>query len=316
MKKSELQELIREVIDEVMNEATQSTTIDFKDKNRGDKILDIDPSDAPTINKLKIDPNVASVTMGTKKLKEMARQPIIYKVSDDYADKLSELPYVGSSKRMVWVNGIIDYIKDNGPADITKIAREKFNVPQPRISDYARDMIRLGILAPTTAGVVPQFMKPKAEPGEEVEPEEETGIVSGDLSDEEIEASFAQAKAAGDEEESTPELGKVPTPSSASGLSDEDYNTFMKYTDLADRLNKVKSDLNRMKRAKFMAGTGDIKDKSSTEEKRLMDLKASLEQRVNNLVASSEYLQKRQSKKDELDEWNKNKMQYYAGIIK
>jgi hypothetical protein len=313
MKKSELQELIREVIDEVMNEATQSTTIDFKDKNRGDKILDIDPSDVPTINKLKTDPNISSVTMGTKKLKEMARQPIIYKVSDDYADKLSELPYVGSSKRMVWVNGIIDYIKDNGPTDITKIAREKFNVPQPRISDYARDMIRLGILAPTTAGVIPQFMKPKAEPGEEVEPEEETGIVSGDLSDEEIEASFAQAKAAG-EEEPTPELEKISTPSSASGLSDEDYEVFMKYSDLSDRLAKVKGDLNRIKRAKFMAG--DIKDKPSTEEKRLMDLKASLEQRVNDLIASSEYLQKRQSKKDELDEWNKNKMQYYAGIIK
>jgi hypothetical protein len=314
MKKSELQELIREVIDEVINE---QATIDVSNPGSltGPQKQTLIQRARNNTKNPKIGTADEPVEFVEKKLKEMARQPIIYKVSDDYADKLSELPYVGSSKRMVWINGIIDYIKDNGPADITKIAREKFNVPQPRISDYARDMIRLGILAPTTAGVVPQFMKPKAEPGEEVEPEEETGIVSGDLSDEEIEASFAQAKAAG-EEESTPELGKAPTPSSASGLSDEDYNTFMKYTDLADRLNKVKSDLNRMKRAKFMKGMGDIKDKPSTEEKRLMDLKASLEQRVNDLIASSEYLQKRQSKKDELDEWNKKKMQYYAGIIK
>jgi len=313
MKKSELQELIREVVDEVINE---QATIDVSNPGSltGPQKQTLIQRARNNTKNPKIGTADEPVEFVEKKLKEMARQPIIYKLTDDYADKLSELSYIGSSKRMAWVNGIIEYIKDNGPSDITKIAREKFNVPQPRISDYARDMIRLGILAPTTAGVVPQFMKPKPEPGEEVEPEEETGIVSGDLSDEEIEASFAKAKAAGEEEPTG--IEKTSAPTSASELSDEDYSDFMKYTDLMDRLNSVKGDLNRMKRSRFMAGGGDIKDKPSDEEKRLRDLKASLEQRVNTLVAGSEYLQKRQAKKDELNEWNKKKMQYYAGIIK
>lgn len=321
MKKSELQELIREAIDEILNEET----IDVS--NPGSLT---GPQKQALIQKARN--TTKNPKLGTadnpvdfveeKKLKEMARQSIVYKLTDDYADKLSELPYVGSDKRMKWVNGIIDYVQENGPSDITTIAREKFNVPQPRISDYARDMIRLGILAPTVEGTVPQFMRPEPETGEGAGTEEDElaqmGIVGGDLSDEEIEASFTQAKSAGDTEfddKITQRVGGEEVPS-ATSLSDEDYEAFMKYSELADRLAKVKSDLQRMKRSRGMGTAGDISDKPSTEEKRLRDLKASLEQRVAALVADSEYLQARQAKRDELDEWSKKKLQYYAGIIK
>jgi hypothetical protein len=312
MKKSELLKIIQEII----NEVTQQTTIDFKDKNRGDKILDIDPLDTSTINKLKTDPNVSSATMGTKKIKEdnineMANVGIKYMASPN----LNMSKYPGKYGRILAaLQNHDEPVTKLELADIMGLKR------QQQINTEFMQLVNLGAIIPADTEfqkakriLSPQTPSSKEEPSPE--PEDETGIVSKDLSDEEIEASFAQAKAAGDDVDTkiTPQTGEE-TPSAAS-LSDEDYETFMKFSDLSDRLAKVKSDLSRMKRAKFMKGAGDIKDKPSTEEKRLIDLKASLEQRVDDLIAGSEYLQKRQSKTNPLDEWVKNKWQYYAGII-
>jgi hypothetical protein len=314
MKKSELLKIIQEII----NEVTQQTTIDFKDKNRGDKILDIDPLDTSTINKLKTDPNVSSATMGTKKIKEdnineMANVGIKYMASPN----LNMSKYPGKYGRILAaLQNHDEPVTKLELADIMGLKR------QQQINTEFMQLVNLGAIIPadTEFQKAKRILSPQTPSGEEesgtTEPEDETGIVSKDLSDEEIEASFAQAKAAGDDVDTTTTSQQTggETPSSTS-LSDEDYEAFMKFSDLSDRLSKVKSDLNRMKRAKFMKGGGDIKDKPSTEEKRLIDLKTSLEQRVDDLVAGSEYLQKRQSKKDELDEWVKNKWQYYAGII-
>jgi hypothetical protein len=67
---------------------------------------------------------------------------------------------------------------------------------------------------------------------------------------------------------------------------------------------------------------GDISDTPSNELQNLRDLKARLQTKMDGLLAGSEYLQKRQSKMtkkaepEELSEWTKNRMQFYAGIIK
>jgi len=102
-------------------------------------------------------------------------------------------------------------------------------------------------------------------------------------------------------------------------------------------LKKWKSNLLKTKR--YRITPGDINDVGSTarEIKGLTDLKASLEQRIDALVAKSEYLQKDIAKKagkeyiplppienpledeDEMDDLNegiKHRMQYYAGIKK
>ncbi len=141
-----------------------------------------------------------------------------------------------------------------------------------------------------------------------------------------------------DEEEPTAgEVEPAGEPAATGGMSDEDYNAFMKYSDLKDRLNATKSNLLKMKRSK--GGTaGDISDKPGTELARLQDLKKSLEDRVNALVAGSEYLQKKveketgkayepievepeETEEDTIDEsfdtaYEKRKIQFYAGIIK
>jgi len=144
------------------------------------------------------------------------------------------------------------------------------------------------------------------------------------MSDEEIEASFAKMMGSGDEEPEEGEIEKANV--AAGGMSDEDYEAFMKYTDLENRLAKVKSDILKTKRSR--PSIGDISDQPSNELQNLRDLKNRLQQRMDDLLAGSEYLQARKAKmakkaepedtgdEEQLDEWMKGRMQYYAGIRK
>ena len=112
-------------------------------------------------------------------------------------------------------------------------------------------------------------------------------------------------------------------------MSDEDYEAFMQYTDLEGRLAKVKSDILKNKRSRGVAG--DIADQPSSDVENLRNLKDRLQKKMDDLLASSEYLRKRQAKltgkpveepkvdneeEEQLDEWVKGRMQYYAGIKK
>jgi hypothetical protein len=137
-----------------------------------------------------------------------------------------------------------------------------------------------------------------------------------------------------EEEPTADEVEPAGEPASTGGISDEDYDAFMKYSDLKDRLNATKSNLLKMKRSK--GGTaGDISDKPGTEMARLQDLKKSLEDRVNALVAGSDYLKKKIEKEtgksvepietpeedETIDEsfdkeYELRKLKFYAGIIK
>jgi len=84
MKKSALKKYIKEQIVNALSEATQKTTVDYENPSMADKILDIDPTDTSTINKLKSDPNVSSVSMGSKKIKEANKEEDDVEVKDDY----------------------------------------------------------------------------------------------------------------------------------------------------------------------------------------------------------------------------------------
>lgn len=315
MKKSQLQDLIREAINEVLNEESSLQPLQSKaDKEEKEAAL------------AQIALNQARLKMKENNLDEMARGPISYKLTADYEDKIAELPYADSEKRMKWVNGIIEYVDEVGAANTTTIAQEKFGVPQPRIADYVRDMIRLGILEPEQEGVVPQFMRPEDEE-EEVEAGPEGGI-EGDMSDTDIDATFAKAMRSGDEE---PEAGEIEIGGvSGASMSDEDYDAFMQYTDLESRLAKLKSDILKTKRSRGGVA-GDIGDTSSSSIDNMRAIKDKLQKKMDDLLANSEYLQKRQLKmtgkeyikskpeeteEEPLDEWVKGRMQYYAGIKK
>jgi len=324
MKKSQLQDLIKEAISEILNEETFAGMASVDDMKKSKKYGTLTPdAKIAAEDELK---RKGVVTLEGNNINEMARGPISYKLADDYEDKIAELPYANSEKRMKWINGIIEYLDEVGAANITTIAQEKFGLPQPRIADYARDMIRLGILEPEQEGVTPQFMRP--ETGEEDGGEEIEGGIEGDMSDEDVEASFAKAMASGEEEPDAGEIEKANI--AAGGMSDADYEDFMKYTDLEKRLASVKSDMLKAKRSR--PSIGDISDQPSNELQNLRDLKVRLQAKMDDLLAGSEYLQKRREKitgkkyepittpeedeEDQMNEWMKGRMQYYAGIKK
>jgi hypothetical protein len=84
MKKSALKKYIKEQIVNALSEATEKTTIDYKNPAMSDKVLDIDPTDTATINNIKSNPNVKSAFTDTKKIKEAKKDEDDVEVKDDY----------------------------------------------------------------------------------------------------------------------------------------------------------------------------------------------------------------------------------------
>jgi hypothetical protein len=134
-----------------------------------------------------------------------------------------------------------------------------------------------------------------------------------------------------EEEPTIAAAGTAPVPTS--GMSDEDYESFLKYTELVDRLAATKSNILKLKRSKKGGVAGDIKDTTGgTELARLRDLKDRIQAQMDDLVAKSDYLKKRtgqtvepieapEEEDETIDEafdyeYQKRKLQFYAGIIK
>ena len=325
MKISELQEIIRKSIAEVIEETTYA--------GKG------------SVNTIKSDPkynslsqtaktNVATdltqgkdVELNEDDIDEMANVSVTYQLADD-ADAAA---FTGKKNR------IITAMQATGePMSKIDVAGELgYNKQNPINADFM-ELVASGAIVPAGQQAAPRLNRPAAEPaadGEEQPPvDSDYDFLRGDMTDAEVDASFAQAAAAGEEE---PEMGDLEaTPSMAANqISDDDYEAFMKAIDLERRLSATKSNI--LKLRKDRPGVGDIKDKPSDELQRLRTLKISLEKRIDDLYASSKYLQKRQEKstgkayvppidpeeiEDEetepIDEWTKNKMKFYAGIIK
>ncbi len=201
-----------------------------------------------------------------------------------------------------------------------------YNKQNPINADFM-ELVAAGAIVQSGGQAAPRLNRPASEPTAAAT-DNEFDFVQGDMSDEEVDATFAKAMAAGDDE---PEMGDIEKSStSASKMSDADYEAFMKVSDLENRLASTKSNILKIKKSKGVAG--DIGDRPSDELQRLRDLKVSLEKRIADTVASSKYLQQRQEKatgkayepidiedvetEEPLDEWAKGRMQYYAGIKK
>lgn len=343
MKVTELQEIIRNVIKEALNEdqaadkaaqdaekastqkqitalnkkkaelntnkaSTQDKPAQDAEKTAIDKKLAVLNKKSQTLNK----PGISSL-----ELDEMANVSVRYQLAgdvnaDDFKGKknriITAMKATGEPMAKIDVAGELGYDKQN-----------------PINSDFM-ELVASGVIEPAGEQKAPRLTRPASDKPKGGEGEED--FVTGDLSDEEVDAMFAKAKASGDDE---PEIGDIEKSDvSAAKMSDEDYEAFMKVSDLENRLASTKSNILKLKKSKGAAG--DISDKPSTELVRLRDLKASLEKRIDDIVASSKYLQQRQEKatgkkyepiniedvetEEPLDEWTKGRMQYYAGIKK
>jgi hypothetical protein len=334
MKAKQLRRIIREAIQEVLSEST------------------IDVANPASLNSTTRQQLIAKARTATKNPKLGTENDPVEFVEEGDLDELARIAkgfrladpnfdasqYANKRVSGASMEDIINFFRENPGAEKTTL-QAQFNFARPQIANaVVNGLLDAGVLVKLGAG---GEVEATPEPGEEAptqatEPEDlfmgsaENPLamyfdnVPNDSGEEDFNA----------EEEPTAGELEPGEPVSTSSMSDADYDAFMKYTELADRLAATKSNLLKLKRRKG-GGAGDISDKPSSEEQRLRDLKKSLEDRVNKLVAGSEYLQKRIEKQtgkayepvevepeeDTIDEaynaeYEKRKLQFYAGIIK
>jgi len=316
MKKSDLHKIIREAIKEVINEETYAGIASVDDMKKSKKYNTLSPeAKIAAEDELK---KKGVVTMEGNEIDEMANVAVRYELA----------PGTNAGSFSGKKNRIITVMQSSGePMSKIEVASELGYDKQNPINADFMALVAAGAINQAGGQTAPRLNRPQpaaAEVGDEDGEDAPAGYegpeggIEGDMSDEEIEASFAKMMG-GDEEE--PEAGEIETSNvSAGGMSDDDYEAFMQYTDLENRLSKVKSDILKAKRSR--PSMGDLTDTPSNELQNLRDLKARLQTKMDGLLAGSEYLQKRQSKMtkkaepEELSEWTKNRMQFYAGIIK
>ena len=241
----------------------------------------------------------------------MARISIKYKIGD--LSKLDDLS--DKVKNSKGVTGIIDYLQANEEASVAEIAKEKFDRPQQAINPVVQSLVASGVLEPVggtgiaasrvdkkTGKVAPPTTKQTLEPEDFFIGKGKFDGPAFEPSDEEVAASFARARAAGDggEEEFVANL-KKDAPKVKPTISDEEYNKLMKFLDYKERLRKIESALRQNK--KISKGGDDMISKDRGEAEKLSNMKTDLENRIEDLVAGSEYLQRRKAPEDK----NKNR---------
>jgi hypothetical protein len=321
MKVSELQEIIRTAIKDVVNEVSQEEVDNLKRKANALK-LQASTIDLDAANKQKqVTQQIAATQqkLDEYSIDELANVAVRYELAPD----VNAADFAGKKNRIITAMSATEE-----PMSKIDVAGELGYDKQNPINKDFMELVAAGTIVPSGAQAAPRLNRPAGEPAAASTADGEFDFIQGDMSDEEIDASFAKAAAAGDEE---PEIGDIEkADGSAAQMSDADYEAFMKVSDLENRLASTKSNILKLKKGKGAAG--DISDRPSDELQRLRDLKASLEKRIGDTVASSKYLQQRQEKttgkkyepidiedvetEEPLDEWTKGQMQYYAGIKK
>ena len=301
-----IKEVILEATNAIISTKTGTKTIPYKNTSE--------------LTALKSDPNVRSIeTTGGQKIKEMARKAKGYQIIDSEFDTT---PYATKTVSGISIASIIDYIKEN-PGVEKKDIQTQFNFIRPQIANALINGLK-------DAGIIAKMG--------EIEVDDETGEVT--VTDEEPVATtrldaedffignrkgsfFNTSKPEiSDEDEmdipEEPEIPELPADRpSIGGLSDEDYNAWMEYSKFKERLARTKSALIQTK--KMGRGRDDISS-GSDEIERLQNLKISLEQRIQNIINSNEYVknkieQERLPDEDKINESIKKRLQQLANIL-
>ena len=322
MKAKQLRRMVREAIQEVIKEA------DLSPAAKAAKDAKIKALQA---QKKAIDSELGDIASGREdvleeeNIDELARIAKGFRLADENFDAT---PYANRRVSGTSLEDVINYFRENPGAD-KKSLQTQFNFARPQISNaIVNALLDAGVLVKLGAG---GEVEATPEPGEETAPKatDPEDLFMGGAEDP-LSMYFDGEPNADGSEDFEPEAGEIEKAEpSASSMSDEDYEAFMKYDELKRRLDATKSNILKMRKSRGTAG--DISDKPSTELQRLRDLKKSLEDRINNLVAGSDYLKKKLAKdmppappvetpdeeetlNEGLDDWTINKLQYYAGI--
>jgi hypothetical protein len=302
MQSKHLRALIREAITEVLSEATQETTIDYKDPNTPDKILNIDPADTSTINKLKTNSKVSSVTAGTKKIKEAQK----YTLVDPEFDTTE---YVNQRISGVSLADIINFFKEN-PGTEKKRIQIQFGFVKPQIANAI-------VNALADEGILSRNITPGGEGELTAEPNYNIGAEDFFVGNR---LTSIPTRTVGTDEDEVEDMEPVLEPEMAapvqSNISDDDYAAWMDYSKYAERLGRTKSAITQYKKQRQ---SGDDLSSESNELERLIALKTSLEQRITNIVNTNEYVKTRAEQgaiesEDEINETVLKRLKKLANI--
>jgi len=311
MNKKDLQKIIREAIDEVLTEA---------DISQAEKIAKDAEIKALQAKKKAIDTKLGDITSGREEITEdnideLANVAVRYELNPDAA----AADFAGKKARIVAAMQATE--EPMSKMDVASaLGYDKQN---PINADFMA-LVADGTVIPSGTQAAPRLNRPAAaepEDGEDVPAGEEgpEGGVAGDMSDEEIDASFAKAMRSGDEE---PEAGEIEKGGvSGASMSDEEFNAWMSYQELQRRLANVKSNILKARRSR--PTSGDIQDNPNNEVENLRNLKKRLEDKMAAIVSEFPSVSKNNKapeietpEEESLDEWMKGRMQYYAGIKK
>jgi len=318
MKSKELRKIIREAIAEVLAEST----IDVSNPNAL-----TDPQKQSLIQKARTaskNPKLGTADepvefVEESELDELARIAKGYRLADDNVDTTPFTKTISGTS----LADVIEYFKENPGAD-KKALQTQFNFARPQIANaIVNGLMDAGVLVKLGAGGEEepsgvQAQAPAATDAEDM-------FVGG--AENPLAMYFdGEPNADGSEDMVEPEAGEIERAPMAGQLSDEDFEAFLKASTLEDRIAKVKSDILKTRRSKT---GGEFETEPSTEVQRLRDLKVTLEKRLADLVAGSKYLQKRSGIEvddieiedeeepiQEVDQYDLNRIQYYAGIKK
>lgn len=330
MKAKQLRRIIREAINEVLNESEAA------EKAAKDAEINSINKQIAALNAKKSDLSSGrSSVVSENELDEMARIAKGFRLADPNFDASQ---YANKRISGTSMADIINFFRENPGAEKSQL-QSQFGFVRPQIANaIVNGLLDAGVLVKLGAG---GEVEPARAAGEEEDGEETvTGVDAFLVGNADLSKYFSAASNddEGNEEdfnaEEEPTAGEIGgKPVSTSDMSDEDYEAFMKYSDLKQRLDSTKSNIIKMKRSKGGVA-GDIKDTSSSDIARLQDLKKSLESRIDALVSSSDYLKKKTGQEitsapeiediedeeepiaEAMDEYTLRKLQYYAGIRK
>lgn len=299
---------IRAVVKEVIEEVGLYTLKNPTDATKGLSSV-IDPDDNTEKS--------SAFQQKYKKVTEMARKAKGYQIVDSEFDTT---PYATKMISGISVADVINYIKEN-PGVEKKDIQDQFNFVRPQIANALMNGLK-------DAGVIAKMgeIAVDDETGETIvtdEPEVSLGPPS-------MEDFFIGSRGGSffntsepeisDEDEinipEEPEIPELPADRpSIGGLSDKDYNAWMDYFKFKERLARTKSALIQ---AKKMGKSRDDLSLGSSEVERLTKLKASLEQRVQNIIDSNEYVRNKveQEKNAPSEDEIMERFQKLANIIK
>jgi hypothetical protein len=164
MKKTDLQKVINEAIEEVVQEIITAPV------DKDPALMTPDEKKQALVNARTqagtTDQNTpVDLVKREGKLREMARTAIQYKLADDWQEKLNTLKSAYSEKKGKWFDVLVKGIEsaEGGKATIGDVART-LNLPQQRLNQFGIEAYNAGVIVPS--GMSGRGEMP-AQPGEE-----------------------------------------------------------------------------------------------------------------------------------------------------